>query len=159
MVLKVSSPNIGSSRRIQQRGQVGGVCADSAGGRRRTGTGSGAATHEAVGAGDVRASAVVRLLAAQELAGGVVVDLHLEAGRRVAMVVRADEVHVPGGGRDDTGDGVGALLHRRAGGALGDVVLGGVAANAGGPDEGADVDGWVVVLEVEAPLEVVPAER
>ena len=106
-------------------------------------------------AGHVGTLAVVRLLATQELAGDVVVDLHLEAGRRMAMVVRADKVHVPSWRRHDTRDSVRTLLHRRAGWALRDVILGGIAADACIPAESADVDGWVELLEVEAPLEVV----
>ena len=68
---------------------------------------------------------------------------------------RTDEVHVPCWGGDDTGDGVRALLHRRAGRALRNVVLSSVATDACVPAERADVDGRVVLLEIEAPLEVV----
>ena len=80
----------------------------------------------------IGAKAVIWHLAAEQLAGDVVVDLHLEARRRVTVVVGPNKVHVTGGGCHDTGDGVRALINWCTLSALRHVVLSCVAADTSG---------------------------
>ena len=102
----------------------------------------------------VGALAVVGVLAAEQLPRVVVVDLHPQARRRVAVIVRADKAHVRPRRRDDAGDFVRAVFRRRARRALRHVVLGDGAADAEQAVDGVGVDvaRRLVLLEVPAPV-------